>query len=55
MLRAIWYGDRSYIITADGSRYHEGAFTTDGWTIEQIGQTQLLLRKDGATVALKYP
>lgn len=55
VLRAIWYGDRSYIITADGSRYHEGAFTTDGWTIEQIGQTQLLLRKDGATVALKYP
>ncbi|PBC20779.1 MULTISPECIES: EscD/YscD/HrpQ family type III secretion system periplasmic domain-containing protein [unclassified Mesorhizobium] len=55
MLQAIWYGDRPYVIAADGARYHEGAFTDDGWTIKHIGETELLLTKGGATVALKYP
>ncbi|RAZ90918.1 hypothetical protein DPM33_11555 [Mesorhizobium hawassense] len=54
-LQAIWYGDRPYVIAADGARYHEGAFTDDGWTIKHIGETELLLTKGGATVALKYP
>jgi pSer/pThr/pTyr-binding forkhead associated (FHA) protein len=54
-LQAIWYGERPYVIAADGARYHEGAFTNDGWTIERIGETELLLTKGGATVALKYP
>ncbi|MGX9572435.1 SctD/MshK family protein [Mesorhizobium sp. f-mel] len=54
-LQAIWYGERPYVIAADGARYHEGAFTNDGWTIKQIGETELLLTKGGATVALKYP
>ncbi len=54
-LQAIWYGERPYVITADGARYHEGAFTNDGWTIKRIGEKELLLTKGGATVALKYP
>ncbi|WP_246506271.1 SctD/MshK family protein [Mesorhizobium silamurunense] len=54
-LQAIWYGERPYVIAADGARYHEGAFTDDGWTIKHIGETELLLTKGGATVALKYP
>ena len=54
-LRAIWYGQQPYIITAEGARYHEGAFVSDGWTIAEIGETQLLLTKGGAKVALKYP
>ncbi|AZN98245.1 hypothetical protein EJ066_14255 [Mesorhizobium sp. M9A.F.Ca.ET.002.03.1.2] len=54
-LQAIWYGERPYVIAADGARYHEGAFTNDGWTITHIGETELLLTKGGATVALKYP
>jgi hypothetical protein len=54
-LQAIWYGERPYVIAADGARYHEGAFTNDGWTIKRIGETELLLTKGGATVALKYP
>lgn len=54
-LQAIWYGERPYVIAADGARYHEGAFTNDGWTIKQIGEAELLLTKGGATVALKYP
>lgn len=54
-LQAIWYGQRPYIITADGARYYEGAFVSDGWTIRQIGEKELLLTKGGSTVALKYP
>ncbi|RWC50600.1 MAG: hypothetical protein EOS55_01345 [Mesorhizobium sp.] len=54
-LQAIWYGERPYVIATDGARYHEGAFTNDGWTIKHIGETELLLTKGGATVALKYP
>ena len=54
MLQAIWYGEQPYVIAADGARYHEGAFTDDGWTVKHIGDTELLLTKGGATVALKY-
>jgi hypothetical protein len=53
-LRAIWYGERPYVIAADGARYHEGAFTGDGWVVKHIGEQELLLTKDGASVALKY-
>lgn len=55
VLQAIWYGERPYIIAADGSRYYEGAFTDDGWIIEKIGEKELLLSKGSAKVALKYP
>ncbi|MER9669516.1 FHA domain-containing protein [Mesorhizobium sp. M0203] len=54
-LQAIWYGERPYVIAADGARYHEGAFTDDGWAVKHIGETELFLTKGGATVALKYP
>ncbi|MER8667138.1 FHA domain-containing protein [Mesorhizobium sp. M0159] len=54
-LQAIWYGERPYVIAADGTRYHEGAFTDDGWAVKHISETELLLTKGGATVALKYP
>lgn len=54
-LQAIWYGNRPYIITADGARYHEGAFIENGWSITRIGEKALVLGKDGATISLKYP
>jgi hypothetical protein len=54
-LQAIWYGNRPYIITADGARYHEGAFVENGWSIKEIGEQALILGKDGATISLKYP
>lgn len=54
-LQAIWYGERPYIITADGARYYEGAFVSDGWTLKEIGEKRLLLTKGSATVALTYP
>jgi hypothetical protein len=54
MLRAIWFGERPYVIASDGARYHEGAFIAGGWTIKKIGETELLLARNGSTVALKY-
>lgn len=53
-MQAIWYGERPYVIAADGARYHEGAFIDGGWAISKIGETALTLTKDGATIALKY-
>nr|WP_274531972.1 EscD/YscD/HrpQ family type III secretion system periplasmic domain-containing protein [Nitratireductor pacificus] len=54
-LQAIWHGERPYIIAGDGARYHEGAFTNDGWLIKRIGDRELVLEKGGAGFALKYP
>ncbi len=54
-LQAIWFGNRPYVITADGARYHEGAFIENGWSIAEIGEEALILGKDGATISLKYP
>ncbi|PRH89365.1 hypothetical protein C5L14_01895 [Labrys okinawensis] len=53
-LRAIWFGDRPYVIASDGARYHEGAFVTGGWIIEKIGEDGLRLAKNGSTLTLKY-
>jgi hypothetical protein len=53
-LQAIWYGERPYIVTADGERYFQGAVLDNGWIIRDIGEDRLLLAKDGETVALTY-
>lgn len=53
-LQAIWYGERPYIITADGGRYYEGAFVGDGWSVKDIGEERILLAKGGVTVTLTY-
>lgn len=53
-MQAIWYGERPYVIAADGARYYEGAFLEGGWTIESIDETALVLTKDGASFALRY-
>ena len=54
-LRAIWFGDNPYVISADGARYYEGAFTNDGWSVAEIGEDRLLLKKGSAQFALTYP
>lgn len=54
-LRAIWFGDNPYVISADGARYYEGASTNDGWTVAEIGEERLLLTKGSASIALSYP
>jgi len=53
-LQAIWYGEHPYVVIADGERYFQGAVLDNGWIIREIGEDQLLLAKDGETVALKY-
>jgi hypothetical protein len=53
-LQAIWYGERPYIVTADGEHYFKGAVLSNGWVIRDIGQDRVLLAKDAETVALNY-
>ncbi|SEM59360.1 Inner membrane component of T3SS [Bosea lupini] len=43
-LQAVWLGENPYVLTADGSRHHQGAFLDNGWTIRSIS-------KDGVTFA----
>jgi hypothetical protein len=53
-LRAVWFGEHPYVITAQGQHFNQGAILDDGWTIQEIGQDHLLLAKDGDTEALPY-
>ena len=50
--QAVWFGDRPYVITAEGNRYYKGAFLDNGWTIKDIADARILLAKDGETLAL---
>jgi len=53
-VQAVWFGERPYIITTEGNRYYKGASLDNGWTIKDIADGQILLSKDGETVALVY-
>jgi hypothetical protein len=53
-VQAVWFGERPYIITAEGNRYYKGAFLDNGWTIKDIADGRILLSKDGETLALVY-
>jgi Inner membrane component of T3SS, cytoplasmic domain/Inner membrane component of T3SS, periplasmic domain len=53
-VQAVWFGDRPYIITAEGNRYYKGAYLDNGWTIKDIADGRILLAKDGETLALVY-
>jgi Inner membrane component of T3SS, cytoplasmic domain/Inner membrane component of T3SS, periplasmic domain len=53
-VQAVWFGERPYIITAEGNRYYKGAFLGNGWTIKDIADGRILLTKDGETLALVY-
>jgi hypothetical protein len=53
-VQAVWFGERPYIITAEGNRYYKGAFLDNGWTIKDIADGRILLTKDGETLALVY-
>jgi Inner membrane component of T3SS, cytoplasmic domain/Inner membrane component of T3SS, periplasmic domain len=54
-LRAVWFGDRPYVITADGQHFNQGAVLDDGWVVQEIAQDHLLLAKDGDTESFSYP
>ena len=53
-LRAVWFGERPYVITAQGQHFNQGAILDDGWIIQEIGQDHLVLAKDGDTQSLPY-
>jgi hypothetical protein len=53
-VQAVWFGERPYIITAEGNRYYKGAFLDNGWMIKDIVEGRILLAKDGETLALVY-
>jgi type III secretion system (T3SS) inner membrane Yop/CscD-like protein/type III secretion system (T3SS) inner membrane Yop/YscD-like protein len=53
-VQAVWFGERPYIITAEGNRFYKGAFLDNGWTIKDIADGRILLTKDGETLALVY-
>jgi hypothetical protein len=53
-VQAVWFGERPYIITAEGSRYYKGAILDNGWTIKDIADGRILLAKDGETLSLVY-
>ena len=53
-VQAVWFGERPYIITAEGNRYYKGAYLDNGWTIKDIADGRILLAKDGETVSLVY-
>jgi hypothetical protein len=53
-VQAVFFGDRPYIITAEGNRYYKGAFLDNGWAIKDIADGRILLAKDGETLAVVY-
>lgn len=53
-VQAVYFGERPYIITAEGNRYYKGAFLDNGWAIKDIADGRILLAKDGETLALVY-
>jgi hypothetical protein len=53
-VQAVFFGERPYIITAEGNRYYKGAFLDNGWAIKDIADGRILLAKDDETLALVY-
>jgi hypothetical protein len=53
-LRAVYFGEGPYVITAQGQHFNQGAILDDGWIIQEIGQDHLVLAKDGDTQPVPY-
>jgi type III secretion protein D len=49
---SVVYGPRGYVVTADGSRYFEGAFLPSGHRIAKISNDEVHLERDGASTRL---
>jgi Inner membrane component of T3SS, cytoplasmic domain/Inner membrane component of T3SS, periplasmic domain len=49
-LRAVWFGEGPYVITADGRHLTVGSGLDNGWTIKEIGRDRIVLAKDGESV-----
>jgi Inner membrane component of T3SS, cytoplasmic domain/Inner membrane component of T3SS, periplasmic domain len=53
-VQAVYFGERAYLITAEGTRVYKGGFLDNGWTVKDISDEQIILAKDGETFALAY-
>jgi len=53
-LQAVWYGERPYVLAADGEHYFTGTVLDNGWFIRDIGKDRLVLVKEGETVTMTY-
>jgi type III secretion protein D len=52
-VQAIWAGSGSYVIDGRGQKMFEGALTSDGWVIERIEQSRVVLRRGADTLAVR--
>lgn len=53
-IQAVWYGERPYVLLANGEHYFKGAAVDNGWVISDILPDRLVLTKGGDTVSLTY-
>jgi len=53
-VQAVYFGERAYLITAEGTRVYKGGFLDNGWTVKDISDEQIVLAKDGESFALAY-
>lgn len=53
-LQAIWAGYPAYVITSSGERLGEGDRLTNGWTIEKIERSRVVLTQGNQRLALTY-
>jgi type III secretion protein D len=54
VLKAVWSGARSFIVTEDGVMYFQGDGLPEGWTIASIEPGRVVLTRAGESVTLTY-
>jgi type III secretion protein D len=52
-VQAIWAGSGSYVIDGRGQKLFVGALASDGWMIERIEQSRVVLRRGADTLAVR--
>ena len=52
-VQAIWAGAGSYVIDGHGQKLFEGALASDGWVIERIERSRVVLRRGADTLAVR--
>jgi hypothetical protein len=52
-VQAIWAGSGAYVIDGRGQKLFEGALASDGWVIERIERSRVVLRRGADTLAVR--
>lgn len=53
-IAAVWSGDNPYVVDDHGNRLHPGAALDDGWLVDRIDQSHVVVRRGAQIVALRY-